>query len=220
MDDRGEAIRLWDWPVRLIHWSFVLLLPALWWTWKKDRMETHELLGYITLALLVFRILWGFFGSETARFAHFLKGPREIAAYVRGKSEPAMGHNPLGALSVILLLGLMIAQTVSGLFTQDVDGIESGPLTHFISYDLADAARAWHGLFFNLLLAMVALHLCAILFYLVIKRDNLVGPMITGRKKWKAVTPTAPAHAPFWRIAVAAVVAAGIAWWVSKGAPF
>lgn len=219
MEERGGAIRLWDWPVRLIHWSFVLLLPALWWTWKKDRMETHELLGYITLALLVFRILWGFFGSETARFAHFLKGPREIAAYMRGKSEPAMGHNPLGALSVILLLGLMIAQTVSGLFTQDVDGIESGPLTHFISYDQADAARGWHGLFFNLLLAMIALHLCAILFYLLIKRDNLVGPMITGRKKWKAVAPAAPAHAPFWRIAVGAVIAAGIAWWVSKGAP-
>jgi len=219
MEERGGAIRLWDWPVRLIHWSFVLLLPALWWTWKKDRMETHELLGYITLALLVFRILWGFFGSETARFAHFVKGPREIAAYVRGKSEPTMGHNPLGALSVILLLGLMIAQTVSGLFTQDVDGIESGPLTHFISYDQADAARGWHGLFFNLLLAMVALHLCAILFYLLIKRDNLVGPMITGRKRWKAVTPAAPAHAPFWRIAVGAVIAVGIAWWVSKGAP-
>ena len=219
MVERGEAIRLWDWPVRLIHWSFVLLLPALWWTWKKDHMLTHELLGYIALALLLFRLFWGFFGGETARFARFVKGPRAIAAYVRGRSGPVVGHNPIGALSVLLLLGLMIAQTVSGLFTQDDDGIESGPLTHFISYDQADTARGWHSLFFNLLLAMVALHLCAILFYALVKRDNLVGPMITGRKRWKGVTPSAPAHAPLWRIAVGTVIAAGIAWWVSKGAP-
>ena len=220
MDERGGAIRLWDWPVRLIHWSFVLLLPALWWTWKKDDMPTHELLGYIALALLLFRLFWGFFGSETARFTRFVKGPSAILSYVRGTSGPVVGHNPIGALSVLLLLGLMAAQLVSGLFTQDEDGIESGPLTHLVSYDQADAARGWHSLFFNLLLAMVALHLCAILFYLVIKRDNLVGPMVTGRKRWKGASAAAPAHAPVWRIAVGAVFAAGIAWWVSKGAPF
>lgn len=219
MDEQGGAIRLWDWPVRLIHWSFVLLLPALWWTWKKDHMQTHELLGYIALALLLFRLFWGFFGSETARFARFVKGPSAILDYVRGKSGPVVGHNPIGALSVLFLLGLMSAQLVSGLFTQDVDGIESGPLTHYVSYDQADAARGWHGLIFNLLLAMIALHLCAILFYALVRRDNLVGPMITGRKRWKAATPAAPAHAPLWRIVVGAVLAGGIAWWVSKGAP-
>lgn len=220
MDEQGGAIRLWDWPVRLIHWSFVLLLPALWWTWKKDHMQTHELLGYVALALLLFRLFWGVFGSETARFARFVKGPGAILDYVRGRGAPVVGHNPVGALSVLLLLGLMAVQLVSGLFTQDEDGIESGPLTHLVSYDHADAARGWHSLVFNLLLAAIALHLCAILFYALVKRDNLVGPMLTGRKKWKAATPAAPTHAPAWRILVGAVLAAGIAWWVSKGAPF
>lgn len=215
-------VKLWDLPVRIIHWSFVVLLPALWWTWKSGDMATHRLLGYVMLGLLVFRLFWGFAGSATARFATFVKGPRAVAGYMSRlfakEGEPVIGHNPLGAWSVVALLGTLIAQVCLGLFTQDVDGIESGPLTYLVSYDTADAARHWHGLLFDALLWLVGIHLCAILFYLVVKRDNLIGPMISGNKRWPM--PVAPqAGAPTWRIVAGIALAVAISWWVSQGCP-
>lgn len=219
--DRADAagdrrIRLWDLPVRLVHWALVVLLPWLWWTWRSGKTELHETLGYVTLGLLLFRILWGIFGSSTARFVHFVKGPREIALYLRGRYPANVGHNPLGALSVLLLLGLMIAEVGFGLFAEDVDGEESGALARFVSYETADWARGWHALLFNAILAVVAIHVLAILFYLVVKRDNLVGPMVTGRKAYKADVAQ-PRAVPVWRAIVAAAVAAAIAWWISRG---
>lgn len=217
-------VKLWDVPIRIIHWSLVLLLPALWWTWKNGDIGTHKLLGYVLLGLLVFRIFWGFAGSETARFSGFVKGPRAVAAYLRGlvskEGEPVVGHNPVGGWSVIALLLLLSAQVIVGLFTQDVDGIESGPLTYLVSYDRADAARWWHDKLFDVLLALVAVHVAAILFYLVVKRDNLVGPMVTGSRKWPASSSLpSPGQAPWWRILVGAALGGGLAWWVSLGCP-
>jgi cytochrome b len=211
-----RTVKLWDLPVRLVHWSLVVLLPALWWTWRSGRTPLHEKLGYITLGLLLFRILWGIFGSSTARFANFVKGPRVIAAYLRGGAPRSVGHNPLGALSVLALLGLMIVEAGFGLFAEDIDGEESGALARFVSYETADWAREWHAVLFNVILAVVAVHVLAILFYLLVKRDNLVGPMVTGRKAFEE--PIAePVMAPAWRIIAAAVIAAAIAWWVSTG---
>jgi cytochrome b len=217
-------VKLWDVPIRVVHWSFVLLLPALWWTWKKDDIGTHKLLGYVLLGLLIFRIFWGLAGSETALFSGFVRGPRAVGGYVRRlfskEREPVVGHNPLGGWSVVALLGLLSAQVFVGLFTQDVDGLESGPLTYLVSYDLAEKARWWHDKLFDLLLCLVALHVGAILFYLLVKRDNLVGPMVTGSKRWAAASsPPTPAHAPFWRLLVGGVLGAGVAWWVSRGCP-
>lgn len=212
-----ERIRLWDWPIRLIHWSFALLMPALWWTWKDNQIQLHETLGYVTLGLLAFRLYWGFVGSSTARFASFVKGPGAIWRYLRGEDPASPGHNPVGALSVLILLGLMIAQVVVGLFTQDVDGIESGPLTYLVSYDTADAARHWHDLLFDVLLGFIVLHVCAIAFYAIVKRDNLIGPMLTGRKRMRVVEP--PRFAPWWRIPVGAAISAALAYWVSLGCP-
>jgi cytochrome b len=221
--DTWQRVKTWDWPIRLVHWSFVLLMPGLWWTWKSGRMETHQLLGHIILALLVFRLFWGFAGSSTARFGAFVKGPRAVAAYVSslfGKStEPVVGHNPLGALSVILLLGLLIVEVALGLVTQDVDGLESGPLSQYVSYEFSDGARYWHDLVFNLLLGFIALHVVAVLFYLAVKRDNLVTPMVTGHRPLPPSVP-APVFAPLWRFALGAAIAAGFAWWVSLGCPF
>jgi cytochrome b len=217
------TIRLWDVPVRVVHWSFVLLLPALWWAAevKKD-VGLHKTLGYIMLALLVFRLLWGFVGSSTARFGHFVRGPRGVLSYVAGlrsaSAEPIVGHNPLGGWSVVGLLLLLAAQLVVGLFAQDVDGIESGPLSYLVSYDGADAARGVHQQIFNLLLGLVALHLGAILFYRFVHRHDLIGPMVTGRKEI-AATATAPTFVSAWRGLACAVVAAGVSWWVSLGCP-
>jgi cytochrome b len=220
--DLGANIKLWDLPVRLIHWSFVLLLPALWWTHKTGDLDTHKLLGYVMLGLVVFRVLWGFVGSETARFASFLKGPGAVIAYLKGlgskETRPVVGHNPLGGWSVIVLLALLALQTGLGLFAQDVDGIESGPLTYLVSYDTADAARELHEIVFNAILGFVGLHILAVLYYLLAKRDNLVRPMVTGRKRFIAAV-SAPTLAPAWRILLCAVIAGALAWWISLGAP-
>lgn len=212
----GRRITLWDLPVRLVHWSLALLLLSLWWTWHAGRTQLHEKLGYVTLGLLTFRILWGIFGSSTARFANFVKGPRAIAAYVRGRSPASVGHNPLGALSVLALLGLMGIEAVLGLFAQDVDGIEAGSLAKFVTYETAEWAREWHAWLFNIILALVAFHVLAILFYLLAKRDNLVGPMLTGRKEFGDEVAQPP-MAPAWRALAAALFAAALAWWISKG---
>ena len=219
---REGRVRLWDAPIRVIHWSLVLLLPALWWTAENGQTERHTWLGYVMLGLLLFRLLRGFAGGSTARFAGFVRGPRAVLAYLSKlcgeEGEPAVGHNPLGGWSVLALLGLLILQVGLGLISQDVDGIESGPLSYLVSYETADGAREWHGWLFNLLLALVALHLGAILFYLLVKRDNLIGPMISGHRRMPA--PAAPpTFAPAWRIALGAALATVIVWWVSRGAP-
>lgn len=218
MDAAREPVRLWDAPVRIVHWGFVLLIPALWWTGEEGDLETHKLIGYVMLALVVFRILWGFVGASTARFGTFVTGPARLGAYLRGSGEQVVGHSPLGALSVIALLLVLTVQVGAGLIAQDVDGLESGPLSYLVSYETADAAREVHHLFFNVLLGLIALHLAAILYYALAKRDNLVGPMVSGRRRYDREV-TAPTFAPVWRFVIAAALAALLAWWVSKGAP-
>ncbi|PTQ12755.1 Ni/Fe-hydrogenase 1 b-type cytochrome subunit [Sphingomonas oleivorans] len=178
--------RIWDAPVRLFHWLLVALLAFSWWSGEQHEMEWHRLSGYGILALLIFRIYWGFVGGRTARFAQFLRGPRAAFAYAKsiakGPYAAAPGHNPIGGWSVMLMLATLAAMVVAGLFAVDVDGLESGPLADYVSFDQGRAAANIHGFVFNLLLALVALHVLAILFYLVRLRHNLIGPMIHGRR--------------------------------------
>ncbi len=182
---------------------------------------SHSLM--VTDPLVTFRVLWGVVGSSTARFSRFVKGPGTVIAYVRGLRSgnylPGVGHNPLGALSVVLLLGLLATQVTIGLFAQDVDGLESGPLSYLVSYDTADAARELHEKLFDLIVVVVALHIAAIVYYLRVKKDNLVRPMITGSRGMPA-SVTAPIMAPWWRVIVCAGLAGALAWWVSLGCPF
>ncbi len=209
---------LWDLPLRLIHWGLVALMPGLWWTAEHDEIALHKVLGLILLALVAARLLWGVVGGETARFARFVKGPGAILAYLRGKARPGPGHNPLGGLSVLAMLALLTAEMALGLITQDVDGVESGPLNALVSYDVADRARHLHALGFNLLLVLIALHLGAIAYYRVVRRDNLVAPMVTGRKALgEGVSP--PAMAPAWRAFACLGAGAALAWWLGAGAP-
>jgi cytochrome b len=216
----ATTILLWDLPVRIVHWSFVLLLPALWWSWQAGLMEVHRLLGYAALALMLFRLYWGFAGSDTARFASFVKGPRAVARYLAGRAgEPVLGHNPLGALSVVALLFLLALQIGLGLVAQDVDGLFAGPLAHWVDYETSELARAWHGTIFYVLLGFVGLHLAAILFYLLVRRTNLVGPMVTGRKRVPScVAPSEPA--PWRRALMGAAFSLAVTVWIAAGAPF
>jgi len=206
--------KVWDAPTRLFHWLLAGLFLFSWWTAEEHLMDWHRASGLTILGLLVFRLWWGFAGPETARFAHFIKGPRAIFGYASSLLGPthklAFGHNPLGALSVAAILLAFAAQVGLGLFAMDTDGIESGPLARFVSYDFAEQAGDLHEDAFNILLVLVGLHIAAFAFYLVVKRANLIGPMITGRRA-KAETGPAEgiASVPLWRFLLGVVLAGG-----------
>ncbi len=189
--ERGSLI--WDWPTRLVHWLFVLLIAAAYATEKTRHMDWHRWCGYALLALLVFRFYWGVFGFSPSRFSSFVRGPRATLAYLRRlpdrRAAATPGHNPLGALSVILLLALMLIEVGLGLFTVDVDGIESGPLSDWVSFDVGRACAEAHHFLFYALLALIVLHLAAIAFYAVYKRENLIGPMLHGKKPVETAYP-------------------------------
>jgi cytochrome b len=210
---------VWDLPVRLGHWLLVGLLAFSWFSGETRRIELHRWSGYAVLAVLVFRIYWGFVGSSTARFAGFVKGPRETLRYARrvfSRDLPTKaGHNPLGALSVLALLAVLVAQAVTGLFAVDVDGLESGPLSDRVSFELGRTFANWHALSFRTLQALVAVHLSAIAFYALVKGANLVGPMVSGRAPRGAMAPVGPARA-----LLGLALAAATAWFIARGMRF
>jgi cytochrome b len=212
-------VRVWDLPTRVTHWTFVIAITFLWWTADTGRMEWHRWAGYTMLALLLFRVYWGFFGSSTARFSRFVRGPRAIGAYLKGSWPAAVGHNPLGALSVIGLLGLMLLQVSLGLFAVDVDGIESGPLSLYVSFEGGRAAAEWHEIVFNALLVLIAIHVAAVLFYLAARRQNLSAAMVSGKRNFETdLPPMTPGSWP--RLLVGIVLAGAITWAVSKAFQF
>lgn len=214
-------IKLWDTPTRLFHWSLVLLFGVMWWSGETggDALRLHLLAGYGIAGLLLFRLLWGVLGSDTARFARFVRGPGAMLAYLRGSlpEHRIPGHNPLGALMVLALLGLLGFQVGSGLFATDVDSfLWDGPLAKLINSDLSEAITGWHKISFKLLLAAVGLHLSAIVFYRLIKRRNLVVAMLSGWQTYAGQPPEL--RFASWKLAVlCALVAAGVVAGVVNG---
>ena len=219
--DGRERVAVWDLPVRLTHWAVVVVFALMWWTGKTDRLELHRLAGYALLALVLFRLLWGVAGSDTARFAGFVRGPLTVARYAwrlaTGRVQTFVaGHNPMGGWSVVALLALLTLCIGTGLFAEDTDGVASGPLASRASYDVTSAAATWHGRLFDGLLVLAALHLGAIAFYAVVKRDDLVSPMVRGSKL--APVGTAPIRpAGPLRLLACAAVALGLAVWTAYG---
>ena len=207
----GERVRIWDWPTRIFHWSIVLLIPALWWTATNGRIETHMQLGLVMLGLILFRLLWGLFGSSTARFSNFLKGPRGIVSYLNGRAAHAIGHNPVGGWSVMLMLLVLSTQVGLGLFAANEDG-ELGPLAVLVSDETSEIFTEWHEALFNVLLALILLHLLAIAFYAA-KMQNLVGPMLTGGGDRPAGTE-GMVGASWGRLALAVAIAGAVTWWL------
>ncbi|MBF0353844.1 MAG: cytochrome b/b6 domain-containing protein [Alphaproteobacteria bacterium] len=192
--ERKVHVRVWDLPTRLFHWALVLLVVISVIAAKKGPMSLHQLSGLSILALLLFRLIWGFVGGTHARFADFVKGPKAALTYLRellGGGHPlSIGHNPLGGLMVLALLAALLIHATLGLFGNDDIAFEA-PLSKFVSKSASDAARAWHSLLFKGLLGLVAMHIGAALFYLVVKKDNLIRPMITG---WKALPESLAGH--------------------------
>jgi len=212
-------VRVWDVPTRLLHWLMVAAFALSWWTGKSGRLEWHRWSGYLVLGLIVFRIYWGFFGSAIARFAAFLRGPRTIANYLRGRWAPVPGHNPLGAVSVIGLLGLTVVQVALGLFAVDVDGIESGPLSLYVSFETGRVAAEWHDTVFDVLLWLVGLHIVAIAWYRVFRGEKLVGAMLHGKREFPGDPPSLPTVSAV-RLVVGILLAAAITWLVTRAFQF
>lgn len=207
MSGRAPRVRVWDLPTRLVHWALAVLVVVAWLT-AGERMNIHRYAGYGILGLVIFRLYWGVVGGSTARFSQFVKGPGAVLAYVRGwRGAPAsFGHNPLGALSVLLLVLLLISQVGLGLFAIDINGMESGPFARFIDFETGRQASDLHELNFRLLQAAVALHLVAIAAYAVFKRRNLVKPMVTGQDATPGLEG-ALRPAPLWRLVVGVAIA-------------
>jgi cytochrome b len=209
-------VRVWDVPTRLIHWLIVLLAGALWWTAETGRMDWHRYSGYTLLGLVSFRIYWGFAGSSTARFGQFLRGPRTVLAYLRGRWETLPGHNPVGALSAVLLLVLLFAQIVFGLFAVDVDGIESGPLSAHVSFETGRVFARLHHQLFTVLQILVALHVVAVAFYVLVKKQNLISAMFHGKREYPLDLPPVVDGSKL-RLILGAVVIAALTWYVTRG---
>lgn len=216
-----ERVRIWDLPVRVFHWLLVALIAFSWWSAEQHEMEWHRWSGYGILGLIVFRVFWGFAGSRTARFSQFVRGPGKVLAYTGALAKrphtQADGHNPLGGWSVIALLLTIAAMVTAGLFAVDVDGLESGPLADYISFDQGRAAAEFHELVFNVLTALIALHVAAIVFYLIWHRQNLIGAMITGRGRLSSGGGASDVRWSRWKAVFGVGLAALCAFAVSSG---
>lgn len=177
---------VWDLPTRLFHWLTVALVAAAYITWRFNWMDWHLLVGDALLALLLFRVAWGFIGSETARFSRFLASPRaaihHLAHLLHREQDGQIGHNPAGGWMVLLMLALLLGQTLTGILDNN-DVADAGPLTGIMPAMVANLIDELHTLFWDALLAAVALHLLAIAVYAVAKGHNLLQPMLTGRKR-------------------------------------
>jgi cytochrome b len=208
---------VWDAPVRLFHWALAVLVVFSFVTGKVGGgwMSWHLKSGYAILALILFRLAWGFAGSDTARFARFVRGPRAAIGYARAllaRNPPgAIGHNPLGAWMVLAMLGALLLQAACGLFADDEIATQ-GPLAVRVSEAVVrrmtwiHSANAW------VVVAVVALHVAAIGAYQWGLRRNLVGPMVHGRG---AIEGEAPRMASPWLAAALFALACGAVYWLA-----
>ncbi len=226
MGEHGEQrMLIWDMPIRVFHWTLVACFATSWLTHELGTQwfEWHVRAGYAVLVLVSFRIAWGFVGPTHARFSSFLRGPAAIAGYTRklgkrdGRTTP--GHNPLGGLAVLGMLGLLLFQATTGLFAND-EILSTGPLYGYVTDETSDRLTGLHKRSFDILLALVALHLAFVMFYLVWKRVDLLRPMLTGYKPIGQMW--VPEGITGQRLLLAVVLVAafgGVLWWVVQSAP-
>jgi len=185
--NKPRTVRVWDFPVRLFHWLLVALIVLSFTTAKigGNAMQIHELSGFTILTLVLFRLLWGVFGSTHARFTDFVRRPGHAIEYarslVRGRPAFYAGHNPLGGWMIVALLLSLLVQAGTGLFAND-DIMTEGPLYAWVSKRTSDLLSQIHEINFFVLLVLIALHIAAALYYLLGKRENLILPLLTGRK--------------------------------------
>ena len=188
-----QKIKIWDLPVRVFHWTLAAALAFMWFSAKTGGswMAWHLRVGLLVAALLVFRLCWGIWGSDTARFARFFR-PLQLGSYLHGTwdKQAHPGHNPLGALMVAALLAAVFFQVLTGLFAADENTfLYHGYLNGWLENG-GETFRRIHVNFFNLLALLAGLHIAAVLFYRLFKKQDLITPMITGLKEWQGNVPS------------------------------
>lgn len=179
-----KIIRVWDLPIRLFHWLLVVCIVTSFITVKigGNAMELHARAGYCVLTLILFRICWGLIGSHHARFIHFVPSPKGLFNYLSGKTKAGLGHNPLGALSVLALLFSIGLQAVTGLFANDDIAFE-GPFAKYVSSEVVERLTSIHRQNEKILIVLIVVHLCAIFYYQKFKGEDLIKPMLLGDKE-------------------------------------
>lgn len=210
-------VKVWDLPIRLFHWLLVALVIAVSATGfiGGNLIEWHGILGLVITGLLAFRLVWGVIGSTYARFAQFVPRPARVFAYLRGQWH-GLGHNPLGAFSVLGLLVLLLFQVGSGLVSDDNIAF-TGPLKNLVSQETSDWLTGLHKQNVWLLAALASLHVASIVFYAMVKKDNLLLPMITGAKT-VAEADAVPASGGGWlSFIIAVAIAIGVVWTANGG---
>ncbi|MFC0408751.1 cytochrome b/b6 domain-containing protein [Roseomonas elaeocarpi] len=213
-------VRVWDGWIRLVHWAIAVLVPFSWWTAWSYRMDWHLLSGFTILTLVIFRVVWGFVGSDTARFTRFLRSPLEALGHLRHmtrrEADTELGHNAAGGWMVLVLLGLLIVQTVTGLMSDD-QVTTHGPLAPHVSGDASDLADSIHRTVFWVIAGAAALHVLVVVLYAVLKGQDLVRPMVTGVKRLPAgFAARAPRLGHPALGAALLACAALLVWWVSR----
>jgi cytochrome b len=190
--DTGQAlgsapriVLVWDIFIRAFHWLIVALVAAAYATWRLNWMAWHGWVGDAVLTLLLFRLLWGFFGGETARFSRFLTSPGTVLHHLkhalRREPDDQVGHNPAGGWMVLILLALLLAETLTGLYVAN-DIADEGPMTEMVPAWAANAIASSHAIVWDALLAAIVLHVLTIAGFALIKGQNLLRPMIRGTK--------------------------------------
>jgi cytochrome b len=212
-----HQIRVWDLPTRLFHWLMVIFVIISFATGMVggNWMTYHLKSGYIILALLLFRLSWGFWGGRYSRFVSFIRGPIAVMQYAKTlfHDDPAkhLGHNPMGGWSVMAMLAALLLQVSTGLFAND-DIATQGPLYGWVSKATSDWLTGIHLFNKGVILFLIALHLSAVFFYLLIKRDNLIIPMVTGIRPWSEDAPSSIYK--IWRAVLTAALSIMVVYWV------
>jgi cytochrome b len=220
-DDSRKRVLVWDLPIRIFHWALVVLMVFSFTTGKigGSWMKWHFWSGYAILTLLLFRILWGIVGSTTARFTQFVRGPSAGIEYLRrlfsGSTLADIGHNPVGGWMVVLLIMAVLLQAGTGLFTSD-DIDTYAPLAEKVPEAVMSRLSTVHRLWINVILVLVGLHVLASLYYLVIKRQNLIGPMITGHKALPAADAPRLVMASTGLALALLIVCAGVVYFIVR----
>ena len=186
-----KKIRIWDLPTRVFHWLFALAVFGAIITDFLGEIEWHSYCGYTALVLVIFRIIWGFVGPLHARFSTFVPSFSKLKLFLKDKKSDQLGHNPLGALSVLAMLVIVLVQATSGLFADDEISFQ-GPLAKFVSENTVKLMSQLHEANHLLVYGIVALHLIAIFYYQRIKKENILGPMIHGDKDVEEIQSNLP----------------------------
>jgi len=187
MNSHDDKVLVWDWPVRVMHWGLVVAVFGAWLTreLEGDWFAWHVRCGYAVIVIACVRLVWGFVGTRHARFSNFVRGPKtvlhDLRALVQRDAEGNVGHTPAGAWMIVALLAMLLAQGLTGLFSND-QVYQTGPLFGYVTGETSDRLTTLHKQIFDVLWIAILIHVLAAFFYLLVKRRNLIVPMFSGKK--------------------------------------